>query len=216
MDESTERTGWRAHPVALIVGGLLAVAVAAWVAFGFFGVQTLFSDDEVDEEGPVFASGATVPATGTGDDAEATTDSPTTASAAPATGATDGSTPPTTAAAAPQVEVAAEGSFVARSHPAEGRAVVLTDGTQRFLRFEDFATDNGPDLFVYLSKGTTADSPEDAFDDDFVDLGVLKGNVGDQNYEVPADVDLSEYTTVVIWCRRFTVAFGAADLVTPT
>ena len=105
-----------------------------------------------------------------------------------------------------------EGAFVDRSHPASGIASVLTDGTdQRFLRFEDFATDNGPDLNVYLSTAPL-DADADAFDDDFVDLGDLKGNIGSQNYEIPADVDLDRYTTVVIWCVRFGVAFGAAEL----
>ena len=106
----------------------------------------------------------------------------------------------------------AEGTFIDRSHPTEGTAVILSDGgTQRVLRLEGFRTDNGPDLFVYLSTAS-ADAPAGEFDDDFIDLGVLKGNVGDQNYEIPADVDLSGYTSVVIWCRRFAVAFGAADL----
>ncbi|MCB1018203.1 MAG: DM13 domain-containing protein, partial [Acidimicrobiales bacterium] len=73
------------------------------------------------------------------------------------------------------------------------------------------ATDNGPDLNVYLSTAP-ADADEGAFDDDFVDLGDLQGNIGDQNYEVPADVDLDRYQTVVIWCVRFGVAFGAATL----
>ena len=56
------------------------------------------------------------------------------------------------------------------------------------------------------------DLPNGAFDDAYVDLGGLKGNIGDQNYEIPADVDLSQYQSVVIWCDRFNVAFGAADL----
>lgn len=105
-----------------------------------------------------------------------------------------------------------EGAFVDRSHPTEGVAVVLNDGTQqRFLRFEDFATDNGPDLNVYLSSAP-ADASAGEFDDDFVDLGDLKGNIGAQNYEIPTTVDLSHHSTVVIWCVRFSVAFGAAEL----
>lgn len=90
-------------------------------------------------------------------------------------------------------------------------ATVLTDGVQRFLRFEDFSTDNGPDLNVYLSPAPT-DAPASQFDDDFIDLGDLKGNIGSQNYEIPADVDLDFYSTVVIWCVRFSVIFGAAEL----
>jgi hypothetical protein len=64
---------------------------------------------------------------------------------------------------------------------------------------------------VYLSAAG-ADADAGAFDDDFIDLGDLKGNIGPQNYEIPADVDLERYSTVVIWCVRFGVAFGAADI----
>lgn len=99
------------------------------------------------------------------------------------------------------------GSFIGRAHPTTGLAKVITDGNQRFLRFEGFETDNGPDLNVYLATGSPDGSPED-----FIDLGDLKGNIGDQNYELPDDVDLDRYTTVFIWCVRFSVAFGTAPL----
>jgi hypothetical protein len=190
----------RAHRAVAAGIGVALAAVVAVVAFGFFGVHTLLVDDVVDEEGPVFDSGAVAAAS----EEDPTSTAPPSSGPAPAS--------PTTTAPAPTIATTAEGTFVARSHPAEGRAVVLSDGAQRFLRFEDFATDNGPDLFVYLSRGVDADGAEAAFDDDFVDLGRLKGNVGEQNYEVPADVDLAEFDTVVIWCRRFATAFGAADL----
>ena len=65
---------------------------------------------------------------------------------------------------------------------------------------------------MYLSAGVTATSPSGELDDDFVDLGKLKGNIGSQNYEVPSGTDLAKYKTVVIWCRRFATAFGASDL----
>ena len=114
--------------------------------------------------------------------------------------------------AEPQIIVEAAGSFISRSHPTEGSARVLGDGSgQRFLRLEDFRTDNGPDLNVYLSAAP-ADASASDFDDDFVDLGDLKGNVGSQNYEIPVDVDLDRYATVAIWCVRFGVVFGAAEL----
>lgn len=114
----------------------------------------------------------------------------------------------------PQVQVEVSGAFISRSHPTVGRAEVLGDGTgQRFLRFEEFRTDNGPDLNVYLSTAAS-DAPAGEFDDDFVDLGDLKGNVGNQNYEIPRDLDLGRYSTVVVWCVRFSVAFGAAELST--
>jgi hypothetical protein len=85
--------------------------------------------------------------------------------------------------------------------------VVLGDGSdQRFLRFEDFETSNGPDLNVYLVNSSTGDVT------DVVDLGDLRGNIGSQNYEIPADVDLSVYDTVMIWCVRFSTGFGQATL----
>ncbi len=110
------------------------------------------------------------------------------------------------------VRVAYVGSFGPRSHPAEGTAVVLTDGTQTFLRFDDdFATDNGPDLNVYLHTA----GPDASVDDlvgDFIDLGDLKGNIGAQNFVIPGDVDLDRYSTVSVWCVRFRVVFGTAAL----
>jgi hypothetical protein len=113
----------------------------------------------------------------------------------------------------PQIIVEAAGSFIDRSHPTEGIARVLGDGSgQRFLRFEDFRTDNGPDLNVYLSAAPP-DAPAGDFDSDFVDLGDLKGNVGAQNYEIPAGLDLDHYSTVAIWCVRFGVVFGVAELI---
>ncbi len=106
----------------------------------------------------------------------------------------------------------AEGTFRELDHSAEGRALVLenSDG-DRFLRFEDFEVSNGPDLKVYLSSAP-ASSEDDAFDDDFVDLGTLKGNIGDQNYVIPPEVNLEKYSSAVIWCRRFSVGFAVADL----
>ena len=87
---------------------------------------------------------------------------------------------------------------------------VLNDWTdQRFLRFEDFEIDNRPHLFVYLTR---ADAAAFGFAGEFVDLGCLKGNVGEQNYEIPVDVDRSEFDTVVVWRKRFSEAFTAADL----
>ena len=105
------------------------------------------------------------------------------------------------------------GSFIGLEHPAVGQAMILSDGQQRFLRFEDFETDNGPDLFVYLVADAGAEGDRGLFDDDFVNLGPLAGNIGDQNYEVDIDLDLDRYNTVVIWCDRFNAAFGAADLI---
>jgi hypothetical protein len=106
----------------------------------------------------------------------------------------------------------AGGDFIGIGHSTSGSASIieLEDGS-RLLRLEDLDTDNGPDLRVYLTT-EPAEGDSSAFDDDFLDLGALKGNMGDQNYEIPSDADISVYESAVIWCRRFSVAFGAAPL----
>ena len=91
-------------------------------------------------------------------------------------------------------------------HKAQGVAKVinLADG-KTFLRLENLKTTNGPDLYVYLSTGK-----DDA--SDIVNLGRLKGNIGNQNYEIPTGTDLAKYNTVLIWCKAFSTLFGSAKL----
>jgi uncharacterized protein (DUF1778 family) len=90
-------------------------------------------------------------------------------------------------------------------HNAEGQVKVLElNDSTNFLRLEDFRSTNGPDLYVYLST--------DKGNSDFINLGRLKGNVGDQNYEIPQGTDLSKYDTALIWCQAFSVLFGSAEL----
>jgi len=172
----------------VIVIALAAVVLVAGAAVAWFQPQKLFIDERVDEALPTAPAGATGPT------------------------ATDAAgTAPTRPATAEPVPLAA-GRFRSLGHPTSGRAAVLeVTGGRRFLRLEDLHTSNGPDLFVYLST-TAADGPRDRFDDDFVGLGRLKANQGNQNYEIAADVRLDRYRSVVIWCRRFTYAFGAAPL----
>ena len=90
-------------------------------------------------------------------------------------------------------------------HKAQGVAKVinLADG-RTFLRLENLKTTNGPDLYVYLSTGKDVS--------DIVSLGKLKGNIGNQNYEIPAGTDLVKYKTVLIWCKAFSTLFGSAKL----
>lgn len=114
---------------------------------------------------------------------------------------------------APQMLLAA-GSFHKVAHDAEGYAMVhhLADG-RRILRFTEFQTSNGPDLQVYLVAANDATDSETVKKAGFVTLGALKGNQGDQNYEIPADLDLAKYKAVSVWCRRFGVNFATAPLV---
>jgi hypothetical protein len=112
--------------------------------------------------------------------------------------------PPTTAPVATSSatpEPSLQGTFTSGEHDTKGTATAR-DGT---LRFEGFSTSNGPDVRVYLSTGMP-------FGKDFIDLGALKGNIGDQNYVIPSGTDLAKYRYAVVWCRRFTVSFGHAEL----
>jgi hypothetical protein len=135
-----------------------------------------------------------------------------TATAPPGTPGDAGPGRPQTRPPDPEPMVLAAGPFRSLGHATSGRAaaLALADGG-RFLRLKDLRTSNGPDLFVYLSTAA-ADAPRDTFDDDFRSLGRLKANQGSQNYQIPAGIPLDRYRTVVIWCRRFTYAFGAAAL----
>jgi hypothetical protein len=112
----------------------------------------------------------------------------------------------------PTVRVLSTGAFRSYEHATHGRARVLqlADG-RRMVRFDRFRTSNGPALKVYLSAAP-ATGPDDAFDDRYVDLGDLKGNIGEQNYTIGRDVDLRRYRSVVVWCARFHVPFAAAAL----
>ena len=71
---------------------------------------------------------------------------------------------------------------------------------------------NGPDVRVYLVAAPDTNDDATVIQSGFIDLGSMKGNIGNQNYEVPPDTDLSRYRSVSIWCRRFGVNFGAAPL----
>jgi hypothetical protein len=100
------------------------------------------------------------------------------------------------------------GSFVGVGdgiHNAEGIAKVIPlEGGSYILRLENLHVTNGPDLYVYLATDKTAS--------DFVSLGKLKANNGNQNYDIPSETDLTRYDTVLIWCRPFSVLFGSAEL----
>lgn len=106
------------------------------------------------------------------------------------------------------------GSFIDLSHPTSGsiEVVELSSG-QRVLRFgDDFLSDPGPDLDIYLSAGTDEMGGGDGFAADFVNLGDMISTSGAQEYVLPDGLDLDQYRTVSVWCIAFDVAFGAADL----
>lgn len=116
---------------------------------------------------------------------------------------------PPQAGAAVDVERAA-GTFASLAHDTTGRAAVVDlAGGGRRLTLTGLRTANGPDLRVYVVPGG---ANGDGGVDGGTDLGALKGNIGTQQYDLPGDVPVDAGASVVIWCRAFTVAFGAAQL----
>jgi len=118
-----------------------------------------------------------------------------------------------TASTATKPTTLARGNFHGIAHETRGVATIyqLPDG-KRTLRLTDFQTSNGPDVQVYLVAAADAGDNETVTRAGFLSLGAMKGNVGDQNYDVASDVDLTKYRAVTIWCRRFGVNFATAPL----
>nr|BEK69079.1 DM13 domain-containing protein [Kitasatospora purpeofusca] len=129
----------------------------------------------------------------------------------PAPQSPTGPAAPPSAAAGP-VDLA-RGRFVSGEHETTGtaRLVRLADGST-VLRLESLSTSEGPDVRVYLSTRPASESRLDDLGAGSIELDRLKGNRGNQNYVLPAGVDLAVVRSAVIWCKRFSVGFGAADL----
>ena len=112
-------------------------------------------------------------------------------------------------------EVLASGTFsdADAAHRGRGTATIFrgTDG-RRTLRLTDFEVTNGPDLEVWLVTADNITESSDVTNAEWLALGQLKGNIGDQNYDIPAEADLSKYNSVVIWCEQFGVLFSPAAL----
>ena len=178
----------RRHPRGAVTAAVLALGLVV-LGFLWFEPQKLFLNQTVNEAAPVASAPTHAPA-----DSEQAT--PGVGQDAPAAG-------PMTLAT---------GTFRSLEHETSGTAVLirLPDGSH-VLRFENLDTSNGPDLRVYLSEIPAGDDLR-AYGERFVDLGALKGNIGNQNYRIPRSVDVSKYRSAVIWCRRFTVGFGVAPL----
>ena len=185
----------------------IPVVMAAIVVVGFglylFQPWRIFTNVEVNEALPT----ATVPSSSV---------APTPSAASESSEPASQSATPTPTPEPAEPIVLAEGTFISHEHATTGtvRILELPDGA-RVLRIEGLDTSDGPDLKVWLSDQPVIDGVDGwgVFDDGaYVSLGDLKGNRGNQNYPIPADVDLADYTAVSIWCERFAVSFGAAEL----
>lgn len=180
---------------AAILAGLFVAAIAVAVGLYLFQPWRIFTSSTVTEDIPS-AAPAAVPSQ------EATAEP---------------SAPAASAAPAAPRELAT-GQLISHEHASSGtvRILELADGS-RILRLEGLDTSDGPDLKVWLSDAPVIEGLAGwhVFDDGaYLDLGALKANKGDQNYEIPAAAVLGDYTSVSIWCARFAVSFAAAELKT--
>jgi hypothetical protein len=177
--------------------GLLGAALLA-VAAGLYWFQPwqLWANETVQDDLPVAA-------------APSTSSSPAPSSPAP-------STPVSRPAQTSTPQELASGTLISHEHRTTGTVRILrtADGSL-VLRLENLDTSSGPDVHVWLADAPVVAGKAgwDVFDDGkHLDAGKLKGNKGNQNYPLPADLDLATYTSVSIWCDRFNVSFGAAKL----
>jgi hypothetical protein len=192
----------RRHPNLSLAGGIAGVAFIVFV-FLWFEPHKAFIDERVDETIP-----QATPTTTTSSVAPTSTTAPPQTDSSSTTAATT----TTTEAAVVYPLVVSETTLMDVAHGGSGTVLVLEleDGS-RVLRFEDLDVDNGPDLVVILSDRAPSGA-DDYADGEYLALGDLKGNQGNQNYEIPADVDLSEWASVAIWCRRFNTTFNVAAI----
>jgi len=181
-------------PVIWVLAAVL-IAGAAFAAW-WFAPWRLFTDTEVHEALPEVAAPAPAPAQPSPTRPSPTRPSPTRAPAA--------------------ATLLAAGRFITHEHETSGGVQLVRRADGRLqLVLRDLSTSDGPDLRVWLT-----DQPVRAgaagwrvFDDgEWLEVGRLKGNKGDQVYDVPAGTAVDDLRSVSIWCRRFSVSFGAAEL----
>ncbi len=186
-----------------IVTGAVLIAAVPVIAFGWWLGSPLFLNKTVDEEFPRTVS-AVIPDSMTRAEAETVMDE----AAEENVAAADGMTP---AMLETSTVALKSGSFrdEDRVHRGSGTATIYTidDGSQ-VLRLEDLDVTNGPDLFVLLMVDPEGKDKSQGY----VELGRLKGNRGNQNYDIPADVAIGDHNAVMIYCRAFSVVFSTAPL----
>jgi hypothetical protein len=166
------------------VQGALAIVLIAAAAFGWWTISPLFLTTTVHEDLPVRAS------------------------ATPAAASLPNAPAPSATAAGPKVVARGELQRVDDVHRGMGPVQLVDVDGKLFVRFENVAIANGPDLQVYLARGMGGayDGSKDLY------LGALKATNGSFNYELPAGTRTTDYKSVVVWCRAFAVLFTWADL----
>ena len=173
----------------LLIVGAIAVVAGLTVGLLLFKPWLLFVDVRVDDALPTTTQPTELP------------------------------TPDPTATAEPEPAepvVLASGTFTSHEHDTSGTVSIVEqpDGS-RVLAIAGLDTSNGPDVHVWLSASDVVEGFDGWFvagGAPYLDLGLIKGNLGDQVYEIPPDADLSQYRSVALWCVQFSVSFGAAQL----
>jgi hypothetical protein len=193
----------------------LIIVIALALPVGWYLISPLFIDRSVEEAFPTSSSSDEI-----GEPNEDSMSEEFRATATTAMG--DALTEPDTImeermpADMARMMILAQGAFYDIAHHGMGTATIyqLEDGSQ-VLRFEDFEVLNGPELHVYLAPIDPVPDTIGVELEGAIDLGLLKGNIGNQNYELPPDLDISQHKSVVIWCQPFRVPFNAASLNSP-
>ncbi len=176
------------HKIFFIVTGIIGFSVFTWLFFGFFGIQALFTEKRVHEAVPLVI-----------------TENPPNK---------DENTEKNLQDMGPRV--IAQGSFEQgdSTYTIQGKAVITEQNGVRTLSFTDFDVTNGPDLFVYVVSSPSPDNnavKEAVRAGSFINIGELKGNIGNQTYILPPDLTLDKNSVISIWCRRFSRNFGTAN-----
>ncbi len=172
----------------LLIKSCLAIVVTLlllWLAFGYFGIQALFTHTTIDEPIPMGMIQQT------------------------------GQLAPFEQATSSQTNLSGEFEQGDSTYRIRGNATVVREGATSTLVLSDFDVTNGPDLFVYLVAASSTENrhvKQQTKQGDFIQIAPLKGNRGNQTYLIPAEIDLSAYPVVSIWCRRFSRNFGSASL----
>ncbi len=161
--------------IKFIIGGIIGIAV---LGFGYYAISPVFNKVKVNDELPVSTAGNT-------------------------------SVPSANGTTSPTNEPAMKGTASAEvmgtlGHPASGTVRIVTVNDKKYIRYENFKTINGPDIYVYLSKDLGAK--------EYVSLGKVTATEGNINYEIPATVNPNDYKYVLTWCKTFGVLFNSGQL----
>lgn len=162
---------------------IIGIVILGLAGFGYWAISPLFRNIKANDALPASTLAPVQPS-------------------APQEGATN----PANTQSAPQAPIVTSAAAVTGTlgHPASGSVRIIESDGKRYVRYENFKTINGPDIYVYLSKDIDAK--------DFVSLGKVRATEGNINYEIPPNIDTHDYPYVLTWCKTFSVLFNSAKV----